>query len=476
RFSGLSVSTSSPVGSEAMSYAGGTATDAISPGGHFDTIGGGGGRSGTSSSGGINNSSGPGLTARITQTLNSGHYDFSGNQDLDAALIGSKWTITNLTYSFPTSGSFYQTPYYNATYLSHQIAFNAAQQTAVRYALALVASYTGLTFTEVTESNSTHGNLRYSQTSSGITSAEGNFPGSDTWDGDIWFNSGAVNPQPFYQTPNIGNWGQATIMHETGHTLGLKHGHQDYTNVDLTVGGYIDGPGPRYGSRALTAAHDGQAWSLMTYRSDPGAPINFQGDQFNQPQTYMMEDIAALQYLYGANFTAHSGNDTYTFSATTGEMFINGVSQGDPDGNKIFRTIWDGNGIDTYDLSNFTGNQSIDLRPGNWTTFNSAQLANNRPLSGGPVYAPGNIANALQYNGDARSLIENAIGGSGNDIMYGNDANNTLTGGSGNDYLYGIAGNDTNWGGLGNDTLDESLAANGGNDAQYGEGGDDWVY
>ncbi|MBW8882536.1 MAG: M10 family metallopeptidase, partial [Asticcacaulis sp.] len=431
--------------------------------------------------GGINESSGPGLTARISQTLNSGHYDFSGNQDLDSVLIGSKWTITNLTYSFPTSGSFYQTPYYNATYLSHQIAFNAAQQTAVRYALGLISSYTGLVFTEVTETNSTHGNLRFSQTSSGITSAEGNFPGSDTWDGDIWFNSGAVSPQPFYQTPQIGNWGQSTIMHEIGHTMGLKHGHQDYTSVDLTVGGYIDGPGPRYGSRAITAAHNGQDWTLMTYITDPtDSPHHFGGEGYNQPQTYMQEDIAALQYLYGANFNYRSGNTTYTFDATTGEMFVNGVGQGQPTQSggigKISRTIWDGNGTDTYDFSNYTNAETIDLRPGAFSTFSTAQLVNHQAASGGTAIAAGNIANAQLYNGDARSLIENAIGGSGNDIMYGNDAGNTLTGGAGNDYLYGIAGNDTNWGGLGNDTLDESLAANGGNDAQYGEGGDDWVY
>ncbi len=33
--------------------------------------------------------------------------------------------------------------------------------------------------------------------------------------------------------------------------------------------------------------------------------------------------------------------------------------------------------------------------------------------------APGNIFNALQFNGDARSLIENANGGSGDDRITG---------------------------------------------------------
>jgi Ca2+-binding RTX toxin-like protein len=49
---------------------------------------------------------------------------------------------------------------------------------------------------------------------------------------------------------------------------------------------------------------------------------------------------------------------------------------------------------------------------------------------------------------------ENAIGGSGNDIITGNAANNRLEGGSGNDSLKGLDGNDTLTGGLGADTLD----------------------
>src|SRR5262245_59159714 len=42
--------------------------------------------------------------------------------------------------------------------------------------------------------------------------------------------------------------------------------------------------------------------------------------------------------------------------------------------------------------------------------------------------APGNIANALLYNGDVRSLIENAIGGTGNDTFTGNRVNNVIDG------------------------------------------------
>ena len=55
----------------------------------------------------------------------------------------------------------------------------------------------------------------------------------------------------------------------------------------------------------------------------------------------------------------------------------------------------------------------------------------------------GNVANALLYNDNTASLIENAIGGSGIDKLTGNVANNSLKGGAGNDVLDGATGSDT---------------------------------
>ena len=68
--------------------------------------------------------------------------------------------------------------------------------------------------------------------------------------------------------------------------------------------------------------------------------------------------------MYGANYNTNSGNTVYKWSPTTGQMSINGVGQGAPAGNKIFMTIWDGGGNDTYDFSNYTTNLSVDLQPG----------------------------------------------------------------------------------------------------------------
>ncbi len=359
-----------------------------------------------------------------------GSHFFTGNRNVDATLIGSKWGTLNLTYSFPTSGSNYNGSGYDTNGVSlYHIDLGTQQQAAARASFAQLSAATGLTFTQITDTDTVHANIRISQSADqDVGSAYGNFP-SDTrgLSGDIWF--GRTN-QPYYDLAFKGTWGYATMMHEIGHTMGLKHGHQDYTNSDLS---FYFGGAPRFGTQSLTPDRDGQAWSLMTYTPAPFTNSNFAGEKINQPQTYMQYDLAALQYMYGANYTTNAGDSVYTFSQTTGEMFINGVGQGAPSGNKIFLTVWDGGGNDTIDASNYSNGITVDLRPGEFSTFDQSQLANSLAYQGLTSLAPGNIAMSLLYNNDTRSLIENVTGGAGNDIFVGNTANNVLDGGAGSD-------------------------------------------
>jgi hypothetical protein len=190
----------------------------------------------------------------------------------------------------------------------------------------------------------------------------------------------------------------------------------------------------------MPADKDSLEYSVMSYHSYVGSPLSgYTVANGSYPTTLMMYDIAGLQAMYGANYNTNAGNTVYTWSPTTGEMSIDGVGQGAPVANKVFMTIWDGGGNDTYDFSSYTGGVTVDLQPGNWTVTSAAQLAS----LGSGHYAVGNIANALLYQDNPASLIENAIGSSGNDTITGNAANNKLTGGASNDTLDGLTGTDT---------------------------------
>jgi serralysin len=336
---------------------------------------------------------------------------------INGVLSGIKWATGSLTFSFPTSGSFYGSPYGSGEPTNNFEAFTALQQSAVRAVLQMYSSVANLAFTEVTESSSVHGDLRYAE-SDATSTAWAYYPSTSPLGGDAWFN----NSKNYYDNPLKGTYGYQTILHETGHAMGLKH------------------PQDAKGSfGAMPLDHDSIEYSVMSYRSYIGAPLTgYTAGSTSYPQTLMMYDIAALQLMYGANFTTNAGNTTYKWDSLTGQMFINGAGQGAPAGNKIFMTIWDGGGIDTYDFSNYGTNLSVSLQPGTWSTASSAQLAS----LGSGHYAAGNIANALLYNNNPASLIENAVGGSGFDTLTGNTANNSFTGGAGNDTLNGAAGSD----------------------------------
>ena len=141
----------------------------------------------------------------------------------------------------------------------------------------------------------------------------------------------------------------------------------------------------------------------MTYHSYVGdTKSHYSNETWGYAQSLMMYDIRAIQQMYGANFNYNSGNTTYTFSTTTGEMFVNGIGQGTPAGNRIFRTIWDGNGNDTYNFSNYTTNLAINLEPGGWTNLDVGGNFQRANLGDGN-YARGHVFNALQFNGDTRS-------------------------------------------------------------------------
>jgi serralysin len=355
-------------------------------------------------------------------------YALSGNANIDALLGGTKWGVAGLTFSFPTSASFYGSRYGSGEPTSGFGGFNSAQQTATRDAFGMISSVANLSFTEIAETSKQHADLRFAMSDKPAT-AWAYFPSTAAEGGDAWFNKS----KGYYNDPQKGNYAFTTFLHEIGHALGLEHAH--------------DG-------NVMPLDRDAMEYTVMSYRSYIGASTSsgYSNERWGYAQSLMMFDIAALQHMYGANFGTNSGNTTYSWSPTTGEMYINGVGQGAPGANRVFLTVWDGGGTDTYDFSAYSAALKVDLRPGQWTTSSAEQLA--RLHYDGSKIAAGNIANALLFQGDTRSLIENAKGGSGNDTIIGNSAANRLWGGVGNDSLSGGEGNDQLIGGAGADWLD----------------------
>ncbi|MFO1170276.1 MAG: M10 family metallopeptidase C-terminal domain-containing protein [Hyphomicrobiaceae bacterium] len=364
----------------------------------------------------------------------------TGNQGIDALISPWRWNATTLTYSFPAAGSAYDYGPEAATFAR----LTSAQASAAKAALAAVASFTTERFTKVVESPTNHADLRFAMSAAPDT-AYAFLPGP-SWGGDAWFN------KVDYAAPTLGTYASHTFFHETGHAMGLKHGHE----------------AEKFGR--LPADLDSLEFSIMTYHGYVGSTTLYQtyADD-GAPQGFMMLDIAALQHMYGADFGYRSGETVYRFSPTTGEMLVNGARTGDPAGDTIFRTIWDGGGIDTFDLRNYATNLRVDLAPGGWSLFAGSQRAN---LGDGHL-ARGNVFNALLYEDNPRSLIENVSGGTGNDVIRGNTATNILKGGLGKDSLFGLDGNDTLAGGAGADRLnggagDDVLTGGAGSDTLIG--------
>ncbi|MBE9603881.1 proprotein convertase P-domain-containing protein [Acetobacteraceae bacterium H6797] len=81
----------------------------------------------------------------------------------------------------------------------------------------------------------------------------------------------------------------------------------------------------------------------------------------------------------------------------------------------------------------------------------------------------------------AGTMIENAIGGDGNDFIRGNSLANTIMGNRGNDTIYGMDGDDVLFGGLGDDWINggagnDTIDGGAGNDILYGGSGNDTLY
>jgi serralysin len=401
------------------------------------------------------------------------------------------WPDAPITFSFPKAGStwpgYVPYPHDNTGRFGNEPTDPAygvltpAQADAFRTGVATFARIIAVPIVE-TDDLTHPGDIRVAFETGGHT----NLPpwAGQTVDptlGDIWIDSYWAN-KSFKSQYTASDAADPMVLKNFARALGLRFESE--------------------GASPLPPDYDSVRYSIISPYWTPGlATLSFQvGDldgkgvqlwaygSYAAPDGPMVDDILALQAMYGANPTTNVGATTYSFD----------------EGKPFLTAIYDAGGIDTIDLSSHHHAASIDLTPGAYSSVDitpeAEQLAHWTSLY--PAYASditgwldrATAGNNLYTGHDNLGIafgtvIENAYGGSGDDTLVGNAANNSLSGGAGADSIRGAEGDDTINGGAGqnylrgddgNDSLIggaafDDINGNMGADTIHAGAGDDWA-
>lgn len=240
------------------------------------------------------------------------------------------------------------------------------------------------------------------------------------WDGQRQFNNAQINiGERGLET--FGSWAYKTALHELLHGLGLRH------------------PGDYNGSGATNYANqaeyfeDSHQYSVMSYWDESNTGADYGRGRYST--NIMNHDIGALQRLYGINTTTRIDDTIYGFNSNTNDAGFSLTSSSD----YMVAGIWDAGGVDKIDGSFYSQDQEFDLRQEAFSSL--GEMKWNLSIAKG-VY------------------IENATGGSGDDLFIGNAADadhvdaeyldsqgnqlaNAVVGYSGDNVFDGRSGSDT---------------------------------
>ena len=287
---------------------------------------------------------------------------------------------------------------------------------------------------------------------------------------DAWIATPSANGSNGQLLP--GQYGLQTLNHELGHSLGLSHPGAYNFGDDQDGDGQ---PDPITYDGDAFYFQDSNQFSIMSYFDsfETGAQnIDWNVMRFLYPSTPMVDDVFVIQQKYGADLTTRTGDTVYGFNSTAD--VTNEAMKFRPGEMATIFTIWDAKGNDTLDLSGYATDSVIDLREGayssagGWGAYDASLIgvaptlalinANNTAAGMGPrsaslfqTYFQGTEGvneglswKAITGTGDKLlmeqnigiaygAIIENAVGGSGNDRINGNQADNSFTGNGGAD-------------------------------------------